>query len=204
MFKIGYRSIQLCFSKCMCMIKFQNDLMKKMTKNRKKLGPNIKVIDLFQIACKQLGPRLDLKVALCWNWESSSTWGAVLQESSVRITVCMLGTCKISCFSCRLLTFISKLLFLKISFRNTVRVSNGLDPNQDRRFVLIWIQTVCEGFQQTTKVAAIKVWLFVIGTIIALAGPSHLLIYHNYYLDCHDPTSGSRHVTVFNYSLTAT
>ena len=35
---------------------------------------------------------------------------------------------------CRLLIFF-KLTFLKISFRNTVKVSNGLDPDQDQHFV---------------------------------------------------------------------
>ena len=36
-----------------------------------------------------------------------------------------------SCFCCRLLTF-SKLTFSKNSFRNTIRVSNSLDQDQDR------------------------------------------------------------------------
>ena len=35
---------------------------------------------------------------------------------------------------CRLLIFV-KINSSKISFRNTVRVSNGLDPDQARRFV---------------------------------------------------------------------
>ena len=30
-----------------------------------------------------------------------------------------------------------------------MRVSNSLDPDQDQR----WVQTVCKGYQQTTKVA---------------------------------------------------
>ena len=43
---------------------------------------------------------------------------------------------------------------LKISFMNT-RVSNSLYPDQVRNFVgLIWFQTVCKGYQHTTKVAA--------------------------------------------------
>ena len=37
----------------------------------------------------------------------------------------------------------SKLLFSKISFRNTVRVSNGLDPSQD--------QTVSKGYMQMIR-----------------------------------------------------
>ena len=40
-------------------------------------------------------------------------------------------------FSCFLSStdFFSKLAFSKISFRNTIRVSNSLDPDQVRRFV---------------------------------------------------------------------
>ena len=50
---------------------------------------------------------------------------------------------------CCLLIF-SKSSFSKNSFRNTIKVYNGLDPNQARLFVgLIWVQTVCKGYQQT-------------------------------------------------------
>ena len=45
---------------------------------------------------------------------------------------CMLGN--FSFFCCRLLTFY-KLTFSKNSFRNTIRVSNRLDPDQDRHSV---------------------------------------------------------------------
>ena len=39
----------------------------------------------------------------------------------------------------------------KNSFRNTIRVSNNLDPDQARHFSgLIWVQTVCKGYQQMT------------------------------------------------------
>ena len=41
--------------------------------------------------------------------------------------------------SCRLLIF-----FSKISFRNTIRMSTSLDPDQTRRFSgKIWVLTVC-------------------------------------------------------------
>ena len=43
---------------------------------------------------------------------------------------CMLGN--FSSFCCRLLTF-SKLISSKNYFRDTIRVSNGLDPAQDRQ-----------------------------------------------------------------------
>ena len=98
--------------------------------------------------------------------------------------------------------FFSKLTFSENSFRNSIRVSNGLDPDQYRHSgsklfakassrrqvtdskgksfskilsgtlleypmvwiqirtdilsVLIWVQTICKGLQQTTKVAASK------------------------------------------------
>ena len=59
-----------------------------------------------------------------------------------------------------------------LDFFNTIRVSNSLDPDQARHFVgpdlgpnclqglsadnkmsgWIWVQTVCKGYQQTTKV----------------------------------------------------
>ena len=44
------------------------------------------------------------------------------------VTPCKLGN--FSCFCCCLLT-ISKLTFAKDSFRNTIRVSNNLEANQD-------------------------------------------------------------------------
>ena len=63
----------------------------------------------------------------------------------------MLGS--LSCFFCRLLTFCSKSIFSKNSFRNTMRVSNSFYPHQDQYSlsVLIWVQTVCKNYQQTTK-----------------------------------------------------
>ena len=52
----------------------------------------------------------------------------------------MLGN--FSCFYCRLLTF-QKLTFLKDSFRNTIRGSNSLDPDQDRRSVCPYLGPNC-------------------------------------------------------------
>ena len=50
--------------------------------------------------------------------------------------------------------FFSKLTFSKNSFRNTLRVSNSLDPEQDQHIVGPDLGlTVCKGNQQTTKVA---------------------------------------------------
>ena len=64
-------------------------------------------------------------------------------------------------FSCRLLTF-SKLTFSKNSFRNTIRVTKSLDPDQDRHFVGPDLGPSClqRLYQQTTEVVASKkrVW----------------------------------------------
>ena len=51
-----------------------------------------------------------------------------------------------------MLIFFSKSTFSKISFRNTIRVSNYLEPDQVLSG-LIWVQTVGNrGYQQTTRV----------------------------------------------------
>ena len=58
-------------------------------------------------------------------------------------------------FRCRLLTFFTKLFyFQKESLRNTIRVSTGLDPDQDRRFVGPGIGQNC--WQLTSKDTAGK------------------------------------------------
>ena len=50
-----------------------------------------------------------------------------------------------------------KINFPKNSFGNTIRVSHSLDPDQARHLSgLIWVQAVCKGYQQKTKVAASK------------------------------------------------
>ena len=55
-------------------------------------------------------------------------------------------------FCCLLIVF-SKSTFLKNYFRNTIRVSNRLDPDQaGYLWGLIWIQTVCKSYQQTPQV----------------------------------------------------
>ena len=47
---------------------------------------------------------------------------------------------------------LTKLIFQNKSFRNTIIVSNGLDPDQDRHGVgSDLVQTVCKGHQHTTK-----------------------------------------------------
>ena len=58
---------------------------------------------------------------------------------------------------CRLLTFFQNYYSQKTLLRNTIRVPNGWDPDQDIRAnvlsVLIWVQIACKCYQQTTKVA---------------------------------------------------
>ena len=53
--------------------------------------------------------------------------------------------------------FFQNFLFFKNSFVNTIRVSNGLDPDQDRHFVSPGqIHIVRKDHQPTTKVATSK------------------------------------------------
>ena len=52
----------------------------------------------------------------------------------ITVTLIIFSCLKISCF-------------LIYSFRNTITVSNVLDPDQDQLVVLIRVQTVCKGNQ---------------------------------------------------------
>ena len=57
----------------------------------------------------------------------------------------------LNAFYCPLLIFFQNYFFAKSYYRNTIRVSNSLGPDQVRQFVgLNWVQTVCNGYQQTT------------------------------------------------------
>ena len=48
--------------------------------------------------------------------------------------------------------FFSELAFLKISFRNTIRVTNSLDPDHDLHFVDLDLGPNCiQSYQQTTR-----------------------------------------------------
>ena len=60
-----------------------------------------------------------------------------------------------------LLSFaIFRINFSKDSLRNTISMSNGLEfwiqIRMDVLMVLIWVKTVCKGYQQTIKVTASK------------------------------------------------
>ena len=68
----------------------------------------------------------------------------------MQLTLCLFGN-----FACFFVVrcFFQKSTFSKNSFKITIRMSNSLDPDQARHFVgLIWGQTVCKGYQQTTLV----------------------------------------------------
>ena len=56
-----------------------------------------------------------------------------LELIAVSALLCMLGN--FSCFCCHLPTFFINNFFQKNYFRNTDRVSNGLDPDQDQHCV---------------------------------------------------------------------
>ena len=78
-----------------------------------------------------------------------------MQLSRESTTLCMLGN--FPCFCGRLLVFFQNKLFQKIlsgtlSECQTVRIQIGTDAMS----VLIWVQTACKIYQQTTKIAASK------------------------------------------------
>ena len=50
----------------------------------------------------------------------------------------------------------SKLFFSKHSFRNTIRVSNSLDSDQDRYYVGPDLGQNCKEYQQTTKLPSMQ------------------------------------------------
>ena len=70
----------------------------------------------------------------------------MLNHVSYKFNVCLL--CNFEYLFVICLFF--KIIFLTSSFGNTIRVSNGLDPDQDRLTGLIWAQTVCKADGTTT------------------------------------------------------
>ena len=73
-------------------------------------------------------------------------------------------------FRCRL--FFLNSTFLKNYFRNTIRVSNSLDPDQANKIPgLIWVQMVCKGYQQKTsiEISGQKKGVEICGTCILLS-----------------------------------
>ena len=68
------------------------------------------------------------------------------------LTLCPLGILDVFLSSA---DFFSKSIFSKISFRNTIRVSSSLGPDD---LGLIWVQTVCRGYQQVILVGKDLKW----------------------------------------------
>ena len=97
------------------------------------------------------------KIQSCFHQVSAVSCESYL--TTIAKTLCLQGN-----FACFLSTadfFQNHIFFLKNYFMNTIRVSNILDPYQAQRFVrpdlgpnllgLILVQTVCKGYEQTTK-----------------------------------------------------
>ena len=63
------------------------------------------------------------------------------------LTICLLGNFAHFFVVC---CFFSKLTFPKNSFRNMIRVSNSLDPDQVQHFVGPDLGPIYKGYQQTT------------------------------------------------------
>ena len=89
-----------------------------------------------------------------YSTQNSQNWRDLAILNTIGMTMLFLFTCMLgnfSCFCCHLLTFFKINLFLKI-------LSGTLSECQtvwiQVRF--FWVQTVCKGYQQTTKVTASK------------------------------------------------
>ena len=68
------------------------------------------------------------------------------------LTLCMLGN--LSCICCLLLNFFKNDLkkFFQEHYQSVKLFGSRSGPTFYRMLVLIWVQTVCKGYQQTTKV----------------------------------------------------
>ena len=77
---------------------------------------------------------------------------------------------------------------------NTIRVSNSLDPDQARRN-LIWVQTVCRSYQQTTLEGKKG------KKYMHMYGPSILFLYRNLYGVCERRLTISDHTAQVSYLI---
>ena len=100
------------------------------------------------------------------------------------LSICMLGNC--SCFYFGLLTFFKIKFFLNKPPRTTIRVSNRLDPDQDRHSVVsLHLGSNClQGNWQTTKLSTdmqrvISGKNFRVQYIVSY-WDIHAYVYHNY------------------------
>ena len=67
----------------------------------------------------------------------------------------------------------------KNTLRNTIRVSNSLDPDQARHFVgLIWVQTVCIANKSVLAEKELNMWFKIINStrVLICKFPFHLFI----------------------------
>ena len=78
--------------------------------------------------------RVHTNMLRCINYDSSEIISKChSSRTDILSKLCMLGI--FSCFCCRLMTLFKINIFKKVYFRNTIKVSNGLDPDQDQHFV---------------------------------------------------------------------
>ena len=90
----------------------------------------------IHVIWKQYNPPQACSLQWYNNYLMKSSADLVLK--SVLLTLCMLGN--FACFFvvCGFFFFFFNWLFQRKSFRNTIRVSNRLDPDQARCFYLAW------------------------------------------------------------------
>ena len=125
---------------------------------------------------KQFGSRSE--PMLCRSWSGSKLFAKVISrrqnspgqsEEKHTLSPCMLGNCSLFFDVC---WQFSKLTFSTKSFRNTIRVSNGLDPDQDRHYVgpdlsqnclqrLSADHKICRGnLKRETYIISLHAWYF--------------------------------------------
>ena len=91
----------------------------------------------------------------CINWSYKNFIQVRAFESSLSLNLCMLGNC--SCFCCLLLTFFKVNFFKEFSSGTQSKcLTVWIQIRTDDLSGLIWVQTVCKGYQQKTKAATSK------------------------------------------------
>ena len=111
------------------------------------------------------------------------------------LTLCMLGN--FSCYCCRLLTFFKNELFQKNLSGTLFQCQTvWIQFRTDIMSVLIWVQTVCKDYQQTTKVAVSK------KTVIMTAADTNWCVGNLMWIVClHDLSSHIRSSKIWNCRL---
>ena len=95
----------------------------------------------------------------CLSWGSYSIFPSRTKTFSIHgpsrgICVTLATVSHWCIFSCNVCWLFSKLTFSRIFVRNTFRLSDSLDPDQDRHSVspMVKVQTVCKDYQQLARV----------------------------------------------------